>query len=183
MSLESDRLQVCLFFLVADIIIFQWNRWKMGLKAFPTAELRGRGPQERRPPAPTAERQAESREASLGTRQLVCAQTRSMSSCEDKPGSPCTDSALCGRRQLRLLRRPDQSFRSPPSPGTQGRGPAGRPTQDRPPGSAMAARGLFSAEGLVRRQHAPLVQVVSAYFKQPGDGRDVAFFCTCCLRV
>lgn len=41
MSLEFDRLQVCLFFLVAFIIIFQWNRWKMGLKAFPTAELRG----------------------------------------------------------------------------------------------------------------------------------------------
>ena len=49
-SLEADSLQACLFSLVTDIIIFQWNHWKMGLKAFPTAKLAGRGPHERRQP-------------------------------------------------------------------------------------------------------------------------------------
>lgn len=109
-----------------------------------------------------------------GTRHLVCARRPPSSR------GPCplvrTGLAFPAQTQLRLLRRPDQL---PVSSLTwhPGRGPCWAPR------SAMAARGLFSAEVLVRRRHTPLVQVASAYFKQPRDRRDVAFFCACCLRV
>lgn len=107
-----------------------------------------------------------------GTRHLVCAQTRSVSSGENRPGLPC---------RLSSVWTPAAAFAQAAGPEFPVSPLTWRPGQG--PRSAMAARGLFSAEVLVRRQHAPLVQVVSAYFKQPGDGRDVAFCCTCCLRV
>lgn len=169
MSLEVGRLQARAFFLVTDH--FPVGPLEDGLRRLSQSRTRWtRSPRKAPTRRPQLSGRAEPKEASPGDsapglRMLTSVQTRSVSSWEDGPGFSCTDSALCGLRQLRLLRRPDHrelavsflTWHPGPVPCC-----APRPGQ-----AALVGRG--SQGPVCRGGLAALVQVVGAYFRQSGN--------------